>query len=43
MKDWFGGLKADKVVYAVNCGGENDLVDESGITWRADRDFEGGQ
>lgn len=43
MKDWYSGLKQDKVVYAVNCGGDNDLLDDHGVTFKADKDFSGGQ
>ena len=33
MFDWYKGLKPSKVAYAINCGGELDLVDDSGITF----------
>jgi hypothetical protein len=31
---WFSGLKSDKVVYAVNCGSQEEVTDLSGITYR---------
>mgnify|MGYP003899401251 CR=1 FL=1 len=43
MAAWSKGLKPSKVVYAVNCGGDNDLTDDTGITFKADQGFVGGQ
>ena len=39
---WSVGLDTSKVVYAINCGG-GDLVDDIGLNYMADRDYEGGQ
>ena len=43
MKDWYTGLKKDKVLYAINCGSDQGLEDESGVFFMPDRDFVGGQ
>ena len=42
MKDWYKGLKSSKVIHAINCGGDNDYTDEAGITYEADKFYEGG-
>ncbi len=31
---WFSGIKSDKVVYAVNCGSQEEVTDLSGITYK---------
>jgi hypothetical protein len=32
---WFSGLRPEKVVYAVNCGSNDELTDMLGITYQA--------
>ena len=43
ISNWYTGLDKTKVLYAVNCGGESELTDDSGVTFMADRDYSGGQ
>ena len=35
LAGWFAGLKPEKVVYAVNCGGIDTLTDLQGVTYKA--------
>ena len=43
MRTWYKGLKPSKVAYAVNCGADQELTDDAGITFKADQGFRGGQ
>ena len=36
MRDWYKGLNPSKVIYAVNCGSDQELEDDAGITFKAD-------
>ena len=40
--NWFRGIKPENVLYAVNCGAEEEFTDKVGIKYSADKDFIGG-
>lgn len=43
MYNWYEGLSPKNVLYAVNCGSEDQVTDVSGIEYKADRGYSGGQ
>jgi hypothetical protein len=43
MGSWWEGIKAEKVVWAVNSGSLYELKDKAGFVYEADKDFEGGE
>ena len=43
MYSWYEGLSPKSVLYAVNCGSEDPVVDVNGIEYRPDRGYSGGQ
>jgi hypothetical protein len=43
MYSWYEGLSSKNVLYAVNCGSEDTVTDVSGIEYKADRGYSGGQ
>ena len=43
MYTWYEGLSPKNVLYAVNCGSEDSVVDVNGIEYKADRGYSDGQ
>jgi hypothetical protein len=43
MFNWYEGLNQKNVLYAVNCGSEDQITDVNGIEYKSDRGFSGGQ
>eukprot|EP00347_Sterkiella_histriomuscorum_P017639 403348568 len=42
LASWFLGLNPEKVVYAINCGSNDDFTDMLGVTYKADNGYNGG-
>lgn len=42
LYNWFKGLEPENVLYAVNCGNDEEFTDQGGIKYQPDRDFIGG-
>ena len=42
LYNWFKGLEPENVLYAVNCGADEEFTDQGGIKYSADKDFIGG-
>ena len=42
LYSWYKGVNPEDVVYAINCGAEEESVDQNGIKYFADRGFTGG-
>ena len=42
ITDWSKGIKSDKVLFAINCGAEEVVTDDYGITYQADSYYQGG-
>ena len=43
MNNWYHGLDAENVVYAVSCGASEPFTDINGIKYRADEGFSAGR
>lgn len=41
--NWYKGTEPRNVLYAINCGSDDAVTDDAGITFEADRGFSGGQ
>ena len=42
LYSWYEGLDNNNVVIAINCGAEEDSVDQAGIHYKADQNYQGG-
>jgi len=40
---WYEGISAKNVLYAVNCGAEEQVTDVNGIKYEADKGYSGGE
>ena len=41
--NWYKGTDPKNVLYAINCGSDDPVTDDAGITFEADKWFSGGQ
>ena len=42
LYSWYKGLEAKNVIIAINCGADEDMVDQAGIHYKADQNYAGG-
>jgi hypothetical protein len=42
LASWFTGMNPDKVVLAINCGSNDEIMDQTGFTYQPDAYFVGG-